>query len=107
MVVTELSFDPLAFLEQGRITSGKYAGGYLVAPAGALNWYFANIGLPSEDDEPSQPSCSVSSEDQGRAQGLTQLRSNLSSPTFPPLRIRQPECHRKLRGSEADVDLWC
>jgi hypothetical protein len=36
----------------------------------------------------------------------TQVRS-ASDPTFPPLRIRQPECRRKLRGSEAAVDLWC
>ena len=28
-------------------------------------------------------------------------------PTFPPLRIRHPECRRKLRGSETAFDLWC
>jgi hypothetical protein len=45
MAVTELNFDPQAFLKQGSILTGKYKGGFLVAPAGALNWYFANIGL--------------------------------------------------------------
>ena len=28
-------------------------------------------------------------------------------PTFLPLRIRQPECPRKLRASTAALDLWC
>jgi hypothetical protein len=36
-----------------------------------------------------------------------ELPGNDFAPTFPPLRIRQPECRRKLRGSEAAVDLWC
>ena len=28
-----------------RITTGPFAGGYRVAPAGRLNWYFTNLGL--------------------------------------------------------------
>ena len=39
------NFDPAAFLQQDLITSGPYAGAYIVAPAGQLNWYFANVGL--------------------------------------------------------------
>ena len=31
----------------------------------------------------------------------------LFDPTFLPLRIRQPECPRKLRASTAALDLWC
>ena len=38
-------WDPLPTFEESRIVSGPYAGGYLVAPAGYLNWYFANLGL--------------------------------------------------------------
>lgn len=38
-------WDPLPTFEESRIKSGPYAGGYLVAPAGYLNWYFANLGL--------------------------------------------------------------
>lgn len=28
-----------------RITSGTFTGGYLIAPAGRLNWYFTNLGI--------------------------------------------------------------
>ena len=38
-------WDPLPQLEKSRIAGGTFAGGYLVAPAGYLNWYFANLGL--------------------------------------------------------------
>ena len=34
-------------------------------------------------------------------------RVYLFNPTFLPLRIRQPECPRKLRASTAALDLWC
>ena len=38
-------WDPLPTFEESRIASGPFTGGYLVAPAGYLNWYFANLGL--------------------------------------------------------------
>jgi hypothetical protein len=31
----------------------------------------------------------------------------LLDPTSAPLHIRQSQCRRKLRASEATVDLWC
>ena len=45
----------------------------------------------------------------GREFGLAFASAHLVQlgPTSPPLRIRHPECPRKLRGSEANVDLWC
>src|SRR5205085_11420182 len=40
------TWDPLPELTKSRITGGKFAGGYLAAPADArLNWYFDNLGL--------------------------------------------------------------
>lgn len=39
------SLDADGAIEALRITSGSYAGGYQVAPAGILQWYFANLGL--------------------------------------------------------------
>ena len=38
-------FDPLPYLQENRVSAGPYAGAYVVAPAGYLNWYFANLGL--------------------------------------------------------------
>jgi hypothetical protein len=45
MLVDNVQFNPLTFLEQGKVTSGPFTGGYLNAPDGELNWYFANVGL--------------------------------------------------------------
>lgn len=46
LAITDLSgFNPLPYVEQTRITQGPYAGGYLIAPYGYLNWYFVNLGL--------------------------------------------------------------
>ena len=39
------SLDADGAIEALRITSGSYAGGYQIAPAGLLQWYFANLGL--------------------------------------------------------------
>lgn len=39
------AWDPLPQVAKSRIKTGPFAGGYLVGPAGYLNWYFANLGL--------------------------------------------------------------
>lgn len=40
-------FDPVAALSAMRVTSGTYTNGYVVAPNGYLNVYFAALGLRS------------------------------------------------------------
>ena len=37
--------DVLAAVKALRIPSGPWAGGFAIAPAGRLNWYFTNLGL--------------------------------------------------------------
>lgn len=37
--------DVVAAVKALRIPSGPWAGGYEIAPAGRLNWYFTNLGL--------------------------------------------------------------
>ena len=37
--------DAITAIKNLRIHAGSYTGGYLIAPAGKLNWYFANLGL--------------------------------------------------------------
>lgn len=39
------NMDPVTEIKKLRINAGRFTGGYLVAPLGALNWYFANLGL--------------------------------------------------------------
>lgn len=39
------SLDPVLEIKKLRISSGPLTGGYLVAPAGRVNWYFTNLGL--------------------------------------------------------------
>jgi hypothetical protein len=39
--------DAVAEMKKLRITSGAFAGGYVIAPQGSLNWYFTNLGLIS------------------------------------------------------------
>lgn len=36
---------PLPAVRALRLSQGRFAGGFLTAPGGALNWYFANLGL--------------------------------------------------------------
>jgi len=38
-------WDPLPSVEESRINGGEFSGAYRTGPAGAINWYFANIGL--------------------------------------------------------------
>lgn len=50
---TPIYLRSLAALDETRITTGTYAGGYLVAPNGYLNVYFACMGLiPAVADRP-------------------------------------------------------
>jgi hypothetical protein len=54
-VTTSDYFDPAAAVAAMRVTSGTYSGGYLVAPNGYLNVYFAALGLRSfVTDQPAQ-----------------------------------------------------
>lgn len=39
------TIDAVARIKALRITAGPLSGGYLIAPAGRLNWYFSNLGL--------------------------------------------------------------
>lgn len=39
------AINVLACIKALRIPSGPWAGGYEIAPAGRLNWYFTNLGL--------------------------------------------------------------
>lgn len=39
--------DALTNIKALRISTGPLTGGYLIAPSGRLNWYFANLGLIS------------------------------------------------------------
>lgn len=39
------AIDVVAAVRALRIPSGPWAGGYEIAPAGRLNWYFTNLGL--------------------------------------------------------------
>ena len=40
-----VSLDAVGEIKKLQIQSGAFAGGYQVAPAGQVNWYFINIGL--------------------------------------------------------------
>jgi hypothetical protein len=37
--------DAVAEIKKLRIATGTFAGGYLIAPAGRINWYFTNLGI--------------------------------------------------------------
>jgi hypothetical protein len=37
--------DVVQEIKNLRITTGPYTNGYLIAPAGRINWYFSNLGL--------------------------------------------------------------
>jgi hypothetical protein len=39
------TFDAVAEIKKLRIASGTFAGGYLIAPVGRINWYFTNLGI--------------------------------------------------------------
>jgi len=39
------AFSPLAAMKALRLTGGPLAGAFTVAPLGAVNWYFGNLGL--------------------------------------------------------------
>jgi hypothetical protein len=39
------AIDPVAEIKKLRIASGTFAGAYLIAPAGRINWYFTNLGI--------------------------------------------------------------
>jgi hypothetical protein len=39
------TLDAVVAIKTLRINTGPFAGGYLIAPAGLLNWYFTNHGL--------------------------------------------------------------
>ncbi|HYL52406.1 MAG TPA: PKD domain-containing protein, partial [Acidimicrobiia bacterium] len=44
--VTSSGWDPWQPIAAARLTSGKYAGAFMINPAAdAINWYFANLGL--------------------------------------------------------------
>ncbi|MGN6167106.1 MAG: hypothetical protein ACTHQQ_02910, partial [Solirubrobacteraceae bacterium] len=45
LVAQGVTLDPLRLVREDRIPEGPYRGGFLVAPNGKLNWYFANLGL--------------------------------------------------------------
>ncbi len=40
-----VAFSPLAAIKALRLTGGPLAGAFTVAPLGAVNWYFGNLGL--------------------------------------------------------------
>lgn len=44
--VTSSPWDPWPPIAAARLTSGRYAGAFMInPPANAINWYFANVGL--------------------------------------------------------------
>ena len=42
---SHLRLDPVQEIKNLRINSGTYTGGYIIAPAGRLQWYFTNLAL--------------------------------------------------------------
>ena len=42
---TAAPLDAVAEIKKLRINAGTFAGAYLIAPAGRINWYFINLGL--------------------------------------------------------------